>query len=236
MSALFDTLISQITTGLAIQWSNRDGQVVPETGDIVLKNGAVTLDAVYLYADLAASSQLAKLCPWETTAQIIRAYLDLATRLIRAHGGHIRSFDGDRVMGVFVGPLKNTSAVECARNIFWMVEKELAPRATARFNSVRNNGITIRNCVGVAHGEARAVRAGIRDNSDLIWIGKAPSFAAKLSDIREWPYCVLISDQTYKALGDASKLNAGNNIWEARTITFGGASETIYRTQTMKRP
>jgi class 3 adenylate cyclase len=43
----------------------------------------VKLDAVFLYADLAGSSRLARVCQWQTTAKIIRAYLDVATRLIR---------------------------------------------------------------------------------------------------------------------------------------------------------
>jgi len=43
-------------------------------------------------------------------AKVIRAYLDATCRVIRAEGGEIRSFDGDRVMTVFIGPPENTTA------------------------------------------------------------------------------------------------------------------------------
>jgi tripartite-type tricarboxylate transporter receptor subunit TctC len=38
--------------------------------------------------------------------------------LIKAAGGEIRSFDGDRVMGVFMGKSKNTSAATNAVRLF----------------------------------------------------------------------------------------------------------------------
>lgn len=195
MSTSAAALKEHINSVFAIKWSERTGQVIPDSDSVTLKDGAVKVDATFLYADLAGSSLLAKHCPWETTAKIIRAYLDTSTKLIRAYGGEIRSFDGDRVMGVFIGHLKNTHATRCAREIFYTVEQILAPRATQYFTSVKNANIKLKNCVGIATGEARAVRAGVRNSNDLIWIGKPPSFAAKLSDIRSYPYCVYISSE-----------------------------------------
>lgn len=221
---------------LRTKWDVRDGTVIPESDTVALKNGAVKVNATFLYADLAASSKLAQICPWETTAKIIRAYLHIAIRLIRAYGGEIRSFDGDRVMGVFMGETKNTYAIRCAREIFWMIENYLAPHATKEFQSIKNNEIVIRQCVGVDTGTAIAVRAGIRNNNDLVWIGRAPSLAAKLSDVREYPYCVLISDDCFKKLGDSEKKNGENSIWESRSLTFGGKAMTVHRTKWMRRP
>lgn len=94
-----DDLSDVVDEIFGTDFQSRDGTVVPESQDVARKNGAVRLDATFLYADLADSSRLAKLCPWSTTAKIMRAYLDCAIRLIRKHGGAIRSFDGDRVMG-----------------------------------------------------------------------------------------------------------------------------------------
>jgi adenylate cyclase len=236
MTVWTDKLDGYVDDTFGITWEVRDGQVVPETDDVVLKNGSVKVDAVFLYADLAGSSHIAEVCPWETTAKIIRAYLDISTRLIRAWGGHVRSFDGDRVMGVFMGEMKNTYATNCAREIFYTVENILSPKATKKFKSIRDNHIKIKNCVGVAAGSARAVRGGIRNNNDLIWIGKAPSLAAKLSDIRQYGHCVYITKATYGALGDASKLAGGKSIWTEKTISFGGGMETVYSTNYVKTP
>jgi len=235
--ALVDTLTSEVETILGIEWDERSGNVVPETDDIALKNGAVKIEATFLYADLAGSSILAKKCPWQTTAKIIRAYLDISVRLIRAHNGEIRSFDGDRVMGIFKGSMPNTSAVYCAREIDWMVENVINPKAEAKFKSIKDNNLKIRHCVGIDTSEARAVRSGIRNNNDLIWIGKAPSFAAKLSDIREYPYSVYISNECYTKLGDSAKREGTvDNIWENRSYTLSGETYSIYRTKYMLKP
>lgn len=235
--ALVDTLTSEVETILEIEWDERSGNVIPETDDVALKNGAVKIEATFLYADLAGSSILAKTCPWQTTAKIIRAYLDISVRLIRAHNGEIRSFDGDRVMGIFKGDTPNTSAVNCAREIDWMVEKVINPKAEAKFKSIKDNNIKIRHCVGIDTSEARAVRSGIRNNNDLIWIGKAPSFAAKLSDIREYPYSVYISKECYNKLAvSAKKDGTVDNIWENRSYTLSGETYSVYRTKHMLKP
>jgi adenylate cyclase len=229
-------LTAETKERLGTKWDARNGTVIPDTDTVSLADGAVETDATFLYADLAASSKLAEVCPWETTAKIIRAYLHIAIRLIRAYNGEIRSFDGDRVMGVFIGDTKNTYAVSCAREIFWATEHVLGPTATSEFQSIKNNGIKIRQCVGVDTGLARAVRAGIRNNNDLVWIGRPPSLAAKLSDVREFPYCVYISDACFKRLGDNSKKEGSQDIWEKRSMAFGGKTLDIHRTNWTKRP
>lgn len=217
-------------------FEEREGRHVPESTDVALANGAVKIDATFLYADLAGSGRIAQVCPWDTTAKIIRAYLDCAVRLIRAYGGEIRSFDGDRVMGVFMGDQKNSEASKCAREIFWTTEKIIQPKATAKFASVRNNEVKIRQACGLDTGIARAVRAGIRNNNDLIWVGRAPSFAAKLSDVREFPYCTFISEAVYKRLNDAAKSPEDKELWERRTLKFADSDQIIYRSQYMLNP
>jgi len=234
--AWIDSLTSEIETILTTKWVERTGNVVPESEDITLKDGSVSIEATFLYADLAGSSRLAKVCPWETTAKIIRAYLDCCTRSIRARGGEIRSFDGDRVMAIFKGETPNTNATTCAREIDWMLENVLTPLAKEKFKSVRDNGINIRHCVGIDSGVAVAVRAGIRNNNDVIWIGRAPSFAAKLSDIRNYPYSVYITKACFDRLPESSKRSDSDEIWEARSILFAEADEPIYRTKYMAQP
>jgi adenylate cyclase len=229
-------LTSQTQEIFSTAWESRGGTVIPESEDVALKNGAVKVSATFLYADLAASSKLAEACPWGTTAKIIRAYLNCCTRLIIAYGGKIRSFDGDRVMGVFMGDTKNSYAASCGREIFWVTEKVIAPKATATFDSIKNNNIKISQCVGIDTGDAIAVRAGVRNNNDLIWIGRPPSLAAKLSDIRETNFGVYISDNCFKKLNDANKVYDGTNLWEGRSFKFADEDKTVYRTSWMKKP
>lgn len=213
----------------------RVGTVVPTTENVSSKQ-AVELDAAFLYADLAGSSDLARYCPWETTAKVIRAFLDTSTRLIRAYGGEIRSFDGDRVMGVFVGQTPRTNATKCAREIFYTVEYILGPKASRKFQSISKNNIKVKCGVGVDYGKSRAVRAGIRNSNDLIWIGRPPNMAAKMSDIRKYPFCVYIHADVYGVLGDADKFVSGKNIWEERNYALSGITHRIYRTKFTRMP
>lgn len=226
VGTLFDTTVDQ-----------REGRVVPTTGDVALKNGAVKIDAAFLYADLAGSAKLSQACPWSTTAKIIRAFLDCSTRLIIKHGGHIRSFDGDRVMGVFIGDSKNSNASICGREIHWSVRNIIQPAAVKKFTSIRDSGIEIRNCSGIDVGDVRAVRSGVRDNNDLIWIGKAASFSAKLSDVRADGYCTYISARTYNKLSREAKFDDdGKNMWQAQSFEFSDELETVYRSNHWKKP
>lgn len=229
-------LSSVVEDIFSTKWKVVKSKSVPDSADVTLKNGASKIEAVFLYADLAGSSQLAKLCPWTTTAKIIRAYLDCAVRQIRAHGGAVRSFDGDRVMGIFMGKRMHSVATLCAREIDYCVHEIINPKAKARFKSIESNSITIKHCVGIDRGEVRAVRAGIRNNNDLIWIGKPAAMAAKLSDVREYPFEVYISELTYKRLADDAKYVDGKDIWQARSFTFADEKERVYRTKTTRKP
>jgi adenylate cyclase len=154
--ALADTLGTEITKIFDTTWNSRDGQVVPETDDVALSNGAVKLEAVFLYADLANSTKLARTFSNSMTAKIVRAYLSSMTRLIKANGGQVRSFDGDRVMGVFVGGVKHTSAAKCALQMKYTVKKILRPKAEAKFSSLKSKGFTITHCA--RHREERRSR------------------------------------------------------------------------------
>ncbi len=226
-----DEITDAIDKIISTQWDERDGNVVPESEAVALDDGAVKIEAAFLYADLAGSSTLARLCPWQTTAKLIRAYLDCCTRLIRSHGGKIRSFDGDRVMGIFKSTRKINDAVECARQIDWAVQTIIRPKSKEGFKSIRDNNIVIKHCVGVDAGKAIAVRAGIRNNNDLIWIGRAPSFAAKLSDRREYPYEVYITKDCYDKLLDSNKSPDGENIWHYEVVDYAGEEHTVYCTK-----
>lgn len=227
-----DTLNGEVEEVLSTEWNVRDGTVVPESETVALKDGAVKINATFLYADLAGSSRLARLCPWQTTAKIIRAYLNICTRLIKAYEGEIRSFDGDRVMGVFIGDLKNTHATKCAREIDWAVENIINPKAKAKYKSIQDNNIHIKHCIGIDTGEAVAVRAGIRDNNDLIWIGRAPSLAAKFSDIRNYPYAVYITAAVFKQISTQDQASS----WESTSITVGDTTEPAYKTKHTLEP
>ncbi len=115
--ALRDDVKTGIDAVLRPEWNTRNGSVVPQTEDISLANGAVKVDATYLYADMADSTGLAQGYHDWAAAKVVRCYLNAAARIIRGRGGEIRGFDGDRVMGIFIGDSKNSDAAKAALNI-----------------------------------------------------------------------------------------------------------------------
>src|SRR4051794_37165542 len=114
--ALIDDLRDETQEIVAAAWDRRDGRVVPEAEDLALSNEAVDFEATFLYADLADSTELA-IANQSRAAEVCKAYLRGASRIIRQFGGEIRSFDGDRVMGVFIEGTKNTNAATAALKI-----------------------------------------------------------------------------------------------------------------------
>jgi adenylate cyclase len=232
-----DDIDGRISTIFATTWDTRDGQVVPSTKDVSLTNGAVKLDAVLLYADLAKSTELARNFPRSVAAKIVRAYLSSMTRLVNDNGGNVRSFDGDRVMGVFVGDSKDSSAAKCALQMNYVVTKLLRPRAEAKFLSLKEKDFQISHCAGVASSDVFVVRSGVRGSNDLVFIGSSPNIAAKLSDMRQAPYQTYITWSVYNRLDKASKFGKdGRNMWTAVKCTLGNEQWDCYKSSWWWKP
>lgn len=217
-------------------WSERAGQVVPTTDDVVLKNGAVKLDAVLLYADLAHSTQLVRKTSPTVAAKVVRAYLSSMTQMITKNGGKVRSFDGDRVMGVFIGGSKNSAAAECALHMSWVAAKILRPATEKKFPQLKTKGFTITHCTGVAASEVFVVRGGVRGHNDLVFVGTAPNVAAKLSDLRSGASSY-ITKEVYNRLSTNAKTSKdGQAMWTPTTKTLAGESWSLYSSTWMRQP
>lgn len=215
----FDNKLTQI---LYADWNVQDARVVPKTEDVVQRDGAKRITATYLYADMADSTLLVKRFDPEMSARVIRSYLRVAVDCIRAKAGHIRSFDGDRVMGIFIGDNQRNDAVNAALNISWVVEKALNPKLSTRlWQSTDKWEVSHRS--GIAHGETFIVRGGARDNSDLVSIGDAPNIAAKLSGIRGESGSITITSSVYNALREYNKTaKNGEAMWTPRQEKYVG--------------
>jgi len=231
-----DELDSVVSNILGQVWDSRDGKAVPSTADVKFGGGAVRLEATMLYADLADSTELAMNQDRRVAAKVYKCFLACASRLVKAEGGYIRSFDGDRVMGVFVGDCKNTSATKCALKINYAFLNVITPKLLARYETLRSGSYQLAHCVGIDVSEVLVVRGGIRNDNDLLWVGQAPNVAAKLSAIRQSPYHTLITEAVYKRIADEAKYGPNNEeMWEARSWSTGPVA-TVYRSRWMWTP
>jgi adenylate cyclase len=233
---LAEKLDSDISTIFQTTWKTRDGVVVPGTDDVALKDGAVKLEATVLYADLFHSTELARKFNRSVAAKIVRAYLSSMTQIVKAFGGEVRSFDGDRVMGVFVGGSKNTNAAKCALKMKYVVEKSLRPKAEAQFPSLTDKGFKIQHCAGVARSSVFVVRGGVRGSNDLVFVGSSPNIAAKLSETRNPPYNSYITSDVYKNMSDKAKFSGGKSMWEKRQIKLADEEWECYRSSWRWKP
>jgi class 3 adenylate cyclase len=223
--ALKDDLQKEVRDILRLNWKEREGRKVPEAEDVQLGNDAVTLDGTVLYADLAESTQLVDQNTQKFAAEIYKSFLVCACRIIIDNGGVITAFDGDRVMAVYSGGPKNTSAARTALKINWTVKQMIIPEVHAFYDSTKSS-FTIKHSVGIDTGSLFVARTGIRGSNDLVWVGGAANWAAKLSGLREENYSSWISQTVFSEMLDTSKYGKdGRIMWEQRQWK----GKTIYR-------
>jgi len=228
---LADDLTSEVTTILGTKWEEREGREVPEPESVKLGNYAVTLEGTVLYADLAGSTDLVQGYYAWFAAEVYKCYLHCASKLIRDEGGVITAFDGDRVMGVFIGDTRNTAAARCALKIKHAVVKIINPAIEARYPK---NPYKVQQSVGVDTSKLFVARTGIRGSNDLVWVGRAANYAAKLCALRDGVYASWITENVYDNMDDKAKYTNGTAMWEKRTWT--SRNITVYRSSWMWSP
>jgi len=223
-----DDITAEVVKILKEEWTVRDGRQVPDTPDLALSNDAIKLEGTVLYADLAESTQLVKTSSPTFAAEVYRCYLNCACRVIRKQGGEITAFDGDRVMAVFLGSNKNTSAVRSALAINHAVVKIINPKIREVYPKTPADFV-VRQAVGIDTSELFVARTGIRGSNDLVWVGRAANFAAKLCSLRSGNYASWITKSVYDACHASAKTAGdGSSMWESRT--WGAQdSMTVYR-------
>jgi class 3 adenylate cyclase len=206
-------------------WSVRDGQKVPESTDVQLGNDAVRLDGTVLYADLDGSTNMVDGYKPEFAAKIYKTYLHCAAKIIRDEGGVITAYDGDRIMAVFIGDSKNTNAARSAMKINYAVTKIINPSIRPSYNT----DFQICQAVGVDTSKLFVARTGIRGSNDLVWVGRAANYAAKLCSMPGGnPYPTVITADVYEKLNRSMKYcTDGRSMWESYTWTE--RNMTVYR-------
>ena len=207
-----EEIIAQVKEILATKWETRKGTKVPEPEDIKLGNDAVMLEGTVLYADMADSTELVNGYKDWFAAEVYKCYLVAACHIIRNNSGEITAFDGDRVMAVYIGDSKNSSAAKTALQLNWVVTEI----NTALKAAYPNSAFQLRHSVGVDTSSMFVAKTGIRNSNDLVWVGRAANYAAKLSGLSEVGYSAFITEQVFERLTDDTK-NGGTpkrSMWE----------------------
>ncbi len=214
--ALADDLTDYVKATFRTQWKTRQGQGVPDPEVLKLSNDAIVFGrATVLYADLSGSTSMVDSETWTFAAEIYKAFLYCAARLITDGGGEITAYDGDRIMGGFIDDRQSTNAAKCALKINYATKNIIMP---ALKNQYPETGFTLRHLAGIDTSPIRAARTGVRGDNDIVWVGRAANHAAKLTEL-DAAYATWITGSLFDWLAaDAKYANNANKtlMWEKR--------------------
>jgi class 3 adenylate cyclase len=197
------------------RWTRRDGTVVPAPESLRLGNDGVNLDATVLYADMSDSTVLVDKYRPNFAAEIYKSYLACAARVLKSQGGIVTAYDGDRVMGVFIGENKETNALRAAFKINGAVWDVVKPAIKVEYPTTDYN---LKHVIGVDSSNLLVSRIGVRNDNDLVWVGRAANYAAKLSALPN-DFTIYITSTVYAKADRSVLYSNGQHMWEERWWT-----------------
>jgi class 3 adenylate cyclase len=206
-------LESEVKKTFAEAWDEQVTTTVPAPDELRLNaNHAKNLElATVLYADLDGSTSMVDKYTWSFSAEVYKTYLRCAAQALKAEGGTLTAYDGDRIMAIFTGDTKNTQAVRAALKINYAVHQIIRPALRTQYPTTN---FELNHVVGVDSSQLRTARIGVRGDNDLVWIGRAANYAAKLTTLSEKP--IWITKAVYDKINDDVKIASGVNMWQAR--------------------
>ena len=207
---LKEDLISEVNQIFATKWEEQKTTDVPDPENLQLKiNHAKYLEmATVLYADIDGSTSMVDKFKWFFSAEVYKAYLRCAAKIIRSEKGTITAYDGDRIMAVFTGGLKNTNAVRAALKINYSVVKIIRPSIK---NQYPKDEFFFKHVIGIDSSPLHTARIGVHGDNDLVWIGRAANYAAKLCTLPDKP--VWITKVVYDNMNQDVKFSNGKDMW-----------------------
>ena len=211
---LENDLTSEVKQIFKEQWTVQATSSIPEPDDLRLNNHAKDLEkATVLYADLDGSTNMVDCFKWSFSAEVYKAYLRCAARLVKLEGGIVTAYDGDRIMAIFTGNRKNTNAVRAAMKINYAVEKIINPEMGDVYC---NSDFKVKHVIGIDTSQLRAARIGVRGYNDLVWVGRAANYAAKLTSQTGKP--IWITKTVYTSMDESVRINSltKQNFWVSR--------------------
>lgn len=212
------------------RWTITEGRRVPdEDSRLTFSNTATTINGAVLYADLDGSTAMVDNSESWFSAEIYKTYLYCCARIIASEGGVVTAYDGDRIMAVFTGTSKNTDATKAALKIKWAVDEIIMPQKKLHYPK---NDFSIRHVIGIDSCELLVAKTGARGANDLVWVGRAANYAAKLTSLPS--SYIYITKEVHKMINEEVKFTNGKPMWEACTWnTFN--NQTIYRSRWRRR-
>jgi class 3 adenylate cyclase len=215
--ALKDELYDACRAIYASQWEVTNKYVVPAPTDLRLGNHAGYFEQMtVLYADLNGSTNMVDKMIWEFSAEVYKAYLHCSAKIIKANDGVITAYDGDRIMAVFTGNGMESKAVRAAMKINYAIGHIVNPAMKPTYNT----DFVVKHSIGIDKSPIRVARIGVKNDNDLVWVGRAANHAAKLTNIPIPELPIWISHDVFVGLDkNLITFPNGSNVWDVRKWT-----------------
>lgn len=186
---------------------------VPRREDIGLNNGKLIESAV-LYIDIRKSTSITTNHTDDVAAKIYKAFHESMVSIARYQGrGHVRGFAGDKIMVLFDNSNDAVKrAVDCAMWMQSFIEQKLSPTLQSAYKHPIECGI------GIDYGKMTAVRAGTKNNNDVVWAGSPANKASKLADSTPGGM-IDISYQAMTRIKATPELQRRFNLGAAKSLT-----------------
>lgn len=211
-----DKLTTEVNSIFQSRWDVEETKGVPAPEDLRLNaNHSKKLEkATVLYADIDGSTDMVDDYDWTFSAEVYKAYMRCSAEIVKSEGGVITAYDGDRIMAIFTGDTKNTSAARAAMKINYAVIHIIQPALEKQYPKHK---FTLNHVIGIDESELHAARIGVRVDNDLVWVGRAANYAAKLTTLTGAP--IWITKVVYDKLNKDLKYTQNVNMWEQRSWT-----------------
>lgn len=206
-----------------------NGHAVPAPEDLTFGNSGRRLSACIFYADICRSTSMVEELPDTRAAEYYKAYLHCAAKIIKRNDGEITAYDGDRVMAAFLGESKEDHAVRAALELNFAVDEIINPKFSDLYTTTHRR---LHHTVGIDASSVLVSKTGVRVDSDLVWVGSAANYAAKLNsfDGLDHDYPIRVTHEVFAVLSRSSLLgNGGAQMWEGPYTNF--APRKHYRTR-----
>jgi len=124
-------------------------------------------------------------------------------------GGRFSGVDQWPDLGVHRGP-KNTPATRAALKINYAMTEIVRPALKKQYP---NDTYVPKHVVGIDTSDLFIARTGVRGANDLVWVGRAANYAAKLAALPE-TYSTYITADVYNGMNDDVKVSSdGRAMW-----------------------
>lgn len=228
--------LEQIECYLNESYIRSETNSVPKKNDLSFGNTVKKIKhSKVFYIDMRKSRKILTDASDFWSVKIHKAFLKAVIHCVETRGGHIRSFNGDGILGFFIDDTDNypaSRAVRAAMDIKGFVNKinEIL---------VENDKNKIDFGIGIAQGEINVAKSGKagddQTKQDLVWIGIPLYVAVELSEFGESSENIWISDNVFNSvIKEGDSLNVlkynGDWIWFYTTKTLNNGSQKVHHT------